>query len=234
MNTKKQNIGIEEMKAEDKVVVIEKKSGTMKHLVIRFLPFIVVAVVAIILFNIFSNNILSHRKENTRIMIENRFGPVADLITYEDSYSVMETYEDYRTLCGWDIPLTGNAVIVQGEGKITLGFNLENVKPEVDGNVIKVNLPAPEIKSNYLEPMKFIENNNILNPLSAEETNQKFMAEKNYKLKEAIDKGIFEKASENAEIIIQSLYDDLEGYEVKIHIDDPVIPTVEIPEENVA
>ena len=122
-------------------------------------------------------------------MIENRFGPVADLITYEDSYSVMETYEDYRTLCGWDIPLTGNAVIVQGEGKITLGFNLENVKPEVDGNVIKVNLPAPEIKSNYLEPMKFIENNNILNPLSAEETNQKFMAEKNYKLKEAIDKG---------------------------------------------
>ena len=226
-----------EQTTQEKVVVVEKKSGLGMSVLKKMIPWVAIiglAVIAIFAVKGLLGTILGHKTEETRTMIENRFGPVAELSTFEDSYTVLETIEDSRTLFGLKIPFTGNSVVVEGEGKIKVGFNLDNVKPVVDGKIIKVDLPAPEIQDNYLEAVKFVENNNIFNPLSPDETNEKLMYEKNVKLKEAIDKGIFEKASDNVKNIISGLYDDMEGYEVVINVGTPVIPEINLNRDDEA
>lgn len=205
-----------------------KTSKAMKWLLKKSTFVLVVAAVAILLWN-FLPTFFGDRTEETRVTVESRFGPVAELSTYEYSYYTVDSYEDYRQFLGKDIPFTGNDVVVVGEGRIKVGFDLDGIKPDVYMNgknkIIRVNLPSPEIQDNYLEPVKYIEHNNILNPLSLEETNHKFYMNKDANLQSAIGKNIYEEAANNARLIIQTLYSDFsaEGYSVEVNIEGEAV-----------
>lgn len=157
--------------------------------------------------------------DTTELTVENRFGSVAELSTYEYTYTLVDTYKDANKIFDFKVPLTEKKVVIVGEGKIKVGFNLENVKPAVDQekHLIRIDLPKPEVIENSLEIIKCIESNNILNPISVDETNQQLQKAKEKRLKEAEDKGIYEKAEEKAKEVIEAMYADMTEYKVEIN-----------------
>ena len=202
--------GIEGEEYRQKAQGISFKS----RFIVRLL--VVVLIVAVILLAWYGLHkaITGENTEINVITVENRFGSVAELSTYEYSYTLVETFENNQQLFDVDIPLTKKRVIFIGEGKIKVGFNLEGVKPEIKKHKIIIELPEPEVLEDSLEPVKVIEENNIF--ISVDETNEQIKKEKEKKLKEAEEKGIYEEAKKKAKRVIEALYQDLEGYQVEV------------------
>ncbi len=214
----------EERIEENTTVVHKEKKNCLARIIIKLIPGLVVAALFVGGYLFFRGNLFAHSTDVTKVSVENRFGPVAELSTYEYSYTLVETYEDAKRFFDlFNIPFTKKRVVLVAEGKLKIGFDLSGVKPDVyeDRKIIRVNMPAPQVKDNYIEIIKCIEDNSIFNPISVDETNNELTKEKEEKLQEAKDRGVFDRASEQARRIIKSIYADFveDGYDLQINIE---------------
>lgn len=205
-----------------------KKKNWFASALIKILPGVVVAVILIGIFLFFRSNLFSHSTNVTNVTLESRFGPISELLTYEQSYAVTKTYEDSKRFFDlFDIPFTHKSVVVVANGKIKVGFELSSVKPELDSEnkIVHIDMPAPQVKDNYIEIVTCVEENSIFNPISVDEINNELENEKKQKLDEAMKKGILKKAEENAKKIIDTMYADIvkEGYKLEVSFPETTV-----------
>ena len=155
---------------------------------------------------------------------------MGELITAEYYFSSSETVQDVKVLdlssLGIDfktnIPLTSNSFTYSYDGEIMAGIDFKGIEVNVDkeNNVIKIKLPEAKIISSSVDPdsYQFYEiKNNILNPISPENYAVSFADLIHSEEEKAIDKGLLNKATNNAETIVSNFVKSyVEGYKIEI------------------
>jgi len=155
---------------------------------------------------------------------------MGELITAEYYFSSSETVQDVKVLdlssLGIDfktnIPLTSNSFTYSYDGEIMAGIDFKGIEVNVDkeNNVIKIKLPEAKIISSSVDPdsYQFYEiKNNILNPISPENYAVSFADLIHSEEEKAIDKGLLNKATNNAKTIVSNFVKSyVEGYKIEI------------------
>lgn len=155
---------------------------------------------------------------------------MGELITADYYFSSSETVQDVKVLdlssLGIDfktnIPLTSNSFTYSYDGEIMAGIDFKGIEVNVDkeNNVIKIELPEAKIISSSVDPdsYQFYEiKNNILNPISPENYAVSFADLIHSEEEKAIDKGLLNKATNNAKTIISNFVKSyVEGYKIEI------------------
>ncbi len=155
---------------------------------------------------------------------------MGELITADYYFSSSETVQDVKVLdlssLGIDfktnIPLTSNSFTYSYDGEIMAGIDFKGIEVNIDkeNNVIKIKLPEAKIISSSVDPdsYQFYEiKNNILNPISPENYAVSFADLIHSEEEKAIDKGLLNKATNNAKTIVSNFVKSyVEGYKIEI------------------
>lgn len=145
--------------------------------------------------------------------------PIGEMATYEADYNLLYTDTNFRTLFGISWPFTDKYIEADYDGRIKVGFKMENVGIAVDdeNHRIIVTLPQMECISHEIVEIHVHDatRNNIFNPIAPDDVTTAIeqTMEEAY-IKAVKDEAIYEKATTNAETIISDLLSCFEGYEV--------------------
>ena len=151
--------------------------------------------------------------------IETELRDIAELMTYEYYYSGTSSFTDYNEVpfVGWDIPLTDHEIKLTYAGTIKVGYDLSDMEINVDNEkkTITIALGEQIIENNLPEEsVETIERNNILNLIRSDEVTNRLVEIKNDEYEDAVDKGIKEKAEDNAKAIIEEKLSGIDGYTI--------------------
>ncbi|MCF0123535.1 MAG: DUF4230 domain-containing protein [Ruminiclostridium sp.] len=139
--------------------------------------------------------------------------------TYSGEYESVREVESTRHVLD-DIPVLGtkNQIRIECTGIVKVGYDVENIKVEVDNDSLKIyiKLPEPKILDNYIiwESVQCQEKNNILNPIEFEQYQTMIDEIEADGLAQVEEKGIYADAEKNMKTIIQSFLSKFEGYEI--------------------
>jgi hypothetical protein len=129
------------------------------------------------------------------------------LITQEYYFTQVENYEKTKTILKF-ITSSSN-FIYSYDGVVTAGVDFNNISVEKDdeGKVITIAVPQSEIQYidiDYDSFKKYSEKDGLWNPISIEDYNASLVDLEKSAKEKAIDKGVLDKADENARNIIQN------------------------------
>jgi hypothetical protein len=135
---------------------------------------------------------------------------MGELVTEEYSFTEVITYSNLKKFLGIDLPWTETSYIASYDGVIRAGIDFAAVKvtvePRDDGEHLTVTLPKAEIQSTEIDPDSFIlysEKTGLGNPLSASDFNQSLTELEHDAQKNAIEKGVLDRADEQARLLIE-------------------------------
>lgn len=138
-------------------------------------------------------------------VIEAELNDIAELASAEYYYTNMAKYENYTEFYGVKIPFTTTRFIVAYDGVIKAGIKLEEVKIETDGSKIIITLPQPQILSHEIDFESLAitdETYSIFNHLEITDYNQFYADQSKIVEEKALSRGLLEKATENAKMIL--------------------------------
>lgn len=214
---KKENNVIEKQNVLAKQTNDNKRSGVITKGIIALICVAVISVaVCVIVLNVKN----SEKTEVTNVVVEEKLSAIGELATCQMEYKDIKTEENTRRFFDlFDIPLTTNSIVVTYNGVIKVGYQFEDIKPEVDemNKIILIRLPEAVVLSNEIdtETMEFIEHNNILNPISCDSITYMVQEIKVQELESAEEKGIFEMAKQQAKDLIKEELAGFEGYTIE-------------------
>ena len=147
---------------------------------------------------------------------------IGELSTEAYYLTVVQTSENAKQLFGKNIPLTKNRFIYSYDVCVKAGVDFTGVNTEVDTVAKKVNviIPKAQIFDVTVDNDSFqiyVEENNIFNQISLEDVNASLADMKAAAEKMATEKGILDKAKENAQSLLLNFLQNnpgLEGYTV--------------------
>lgn len=163
-------------------------------------------------FSVFSK--LGFKTSETRSgeTLKSSLNNMGFLVTTEYNYTHAETYEKSRSLfIIKEFPGTKSKFIYVCDGVISAGVDFEKIDlivNETDDKItINLKMPAAEIKYSELDLNSFKildEEKSIFNPITVEEVKNSFSAIKTNEENKAKEKGLLEKATANAETVIEN------------------------------
>jgi hypothetical protein len=143
-------------------------------------------------------------------------------MTYSETYSGLATVVDSRQIPYTDVNIWGtqHQIQISYVGTIKVGYDLNDLHVMVNDarKEIYITLPKVPIVDNNLpqENVQVLQDNNILNPIRADEVNEHLVTVKADQLQNAINNGIYEKAeTQFRKIIVDNL--------AKLHSDYKVV-----------
>lgn len=164
---------------------------------------------------------------NTTAIVEQRLETAARLETADFFCNCVDNYqdkinlkEDLKIPVNLDLPLTSKSFLVSYDGTVSAGIkdlSKANVTENEDGT-LTITLPEVEIFETTLNNDSleiFDEKNNILNEITIKDYNDSQIRIKDKIKEEALKNGIIKTAQKNAEIVIKSMFADIDK-EVKI------------------
>lgn len=185
-------------------------------------------ILLILVGSIFYGGMLYQRKYNqttiTSSVIGSELKEANDLITSNYNYSRFGKYENSLELNGWSIPLTNKNFLLQYNGTIQCGLDLDQVKIDITDQTITVHTGKIKVLSHTIDEdsiQVYDEKNNLFNPIKVSDYKNFAIQEKKTALKEAKEKGLEEKAQKNAKKAIKKiihLIPDTEQYKIVVKI----------------
>lgn len=149
--------------------------------------------------------------------LRNQLNSLSELVTQEYIYTNADKRESKETwVFGWNIPFSGNSLLVTYDGTIKAGIDLSQAKIDVDGDkhTITVTLPASRVTDNDIpqETINVVEvKDGLFNKVSFDNYND-FISEQKIVMEErAINQGLLSKADEEAKTLIKSFLSVLPG-----------------------
>lgn len=149
--------------------------------------------------------------------LRNQLNNLSELVTQEYIYTNADKRESKETWAfGWNIPFSGNSLLVTYDGTIKAGIDLSQVKIDVneENRTIAVTLPASRITDNDIpqETINVVEvKDGLFNKVSFDNYND-FISEQKIVMEErAINQGLLSKADEEAKTLIKSFLSVLPG-----------------------
>jgi len=118
---------------------------------------------------------------------------------------------------GWDIPLIGSKVLYSYDVAIKAGYDFADVTADVDiaAKKVTVHLPAVKTLSKEIAPdsiQVYDSYNSVFNRVTMEDISASQQQLEDTAEKKAIDNGLYEKAEENAQTLLNDKIHSL-GYE---------------------
>ena len=154
----------------------------------------------------------------TVVQIEHVLEPISELSTYSDTYTGNTEGYDARQIGKINIPFTQNHVDITYTGVIKVGYDVSEIKIDLDERnlVIHITLPEPKVNDNYiiLDSLIFNNENNFLNPIQMEDLNIYFDGIQELELEKSKKEGIMEKAEEHMKALVQNALAEFSDYEV--------------------
>ena len=156
------------------------------------------------------------------------FNKIGELATHSAYYTSVQTIRGAQELWGWKVPFTEAECVFSLDGEIEVGYDFSLVEIEADEEtkVITVRMPAAKVLSNSIDPHSlriYDEDKNIFTPLQLSEVGIKLEQVQAESEEEAIAKGVFDNAKDNAEILItgflSGIYDMNEYHVEFVHED---------------
>lgn len=155
-------------------------------------------------------------------MIESSIQNIGELVTSEYLYTDVEKYENTRDLFGIELPFTEKTVIMQWDGDIKAGINVDNIEVELDveNKKIIIHMPEVEILSHEISDINVIdEKDGLFNNVNMKDIESLNIVNKTNIEDKAINKGLLENAYSNAKTIIEKLvFNDIvkeQGYKLE-------------------
>lgn len=152
--------------------------------------------------------------------IEAKLSEIAQLATYSAEYTVSMSENFSRHVLD-DIPIPGttNTIQIECQGLVKVGYNVQDIVPEVDNESHKIYIALPQIQvlDNYIiwDTVKCFEKNTILNPIDFAQYQSLISEIEADGLKKVEADGIYEKAKEHMELIIRNFLSGFHEFEVK-------------------
>ena len=189
---------------------------------------VLIALVSIGIYKIRSNNKAESNKDASEVFAESvdftvydvkhQLSPIGEVASYKDDYEGREKIEGSRK---YFKTLTKHSIDIEYKGVIKAGYEMKDIDLSVDTDrkVISVTLPEVQVLDNYIDSWNTIEeHNNILNTIKSDEV--QLYLDNNVEpreLEDSIERGLYEKAEENAkeEISKQLSYFEKFGYTVE-------------------
>ena len=156
--------------------------------------------------------VTSRQHKVTRMGFQN----VGKLTTQSVLYSEVEVLDKDRKIGSWSVPLTQSKYIFSYDGVIEAGYNFSDIILQEDlvAKVITVTLPPPIITGRSLDPDSLViydERANIFTPLVLDDIASSQSEMLQNAEDRAIESGLFDRARENVETLLNgflaALYD---------------------------
>lgn len=155
----------------------------------------------------------------TRDELEQQINSLSELVTIKYIYRNAAQKTGEKTwLWGWPMPFSDVSLLATYDGTITAGIDLKDVKFSVGENTktIFIEMPRSRIFDHNIPPETInilkVENN-LFNSITLNDYNQFISAEKKDMAQQAIDRGILEDASNEAEAVIEAFLKTIPGIE---------------------
>lgn len=143
-------------------------------------------------------------------VINYKIQEIGELATYEYMYTDAGKFENPQKIFGKNIPFTTKSFIAKWNGVIKAGVDINEIKAEVDKNNKKiiVHMPKAEILSHEIDEDSvetLDQKDGLFNKIKVEDVREFDSKSKEAMEERAIEKGLLDKASKNAEKIIEKL-----------------------------
>ena len=139
---------------------------------------------------------------------------IGELNTAEYTYTIERSHSDYRKVFNCNVPLTEKSLSVLYSGEVEIGYNIADIKYTTVGNVILFNIPKPIVENHINKEVVKDEENNIFNPINADDYAKLRDGVLDEGLNKAIDKGAYETAELELKSILTNHFEKL-GCSVK-------------------
>jgi hypothetical protein len=211
------------MNSEKKEIETEKKrknifeSKFFKTKLFKVLLVGIIAIILIVLIGLNLKNYILNQGQTTRIGFED----IGELASQSYTLTEVESTEKARELFGVKVPFTESKIIYSYDVIIKAGYDFDKIKWEEKGKTILVYLPQAKVLSKELDLDSFKvyhEDESIFRPIKLVEENDAKEQMIKRAEKDAIDKGLFKAAEENAKKIIKSFLmkkPDYKNYDIK-------------------
>ena len=168
-----------------------------------------------------TNANVEESKETTPVItsetVKSQLKALHELATYEYIYTNADKRESSeKWLFGWERPFSGKSILVTYDGTIKAGIDLNESTVDVneEAHKIIITLPDSKIISNEIpqESISIVEvKNGLFNDVTFDNYNDFISEQKAVMEQKAIDRGILEKADEEAKALIESSLEALPG-----------------------
>lgn len=150
-------------------------------------------------------------KEITADIIEDGLRDMGVLLTGEYYFTEVVSYSSIKKLFKTEIklPFTESSYLASYNGEITAGIDFAalTVTKDDEKKLITIHMPKPEIQNIDIDPNSFelhSEKSGVGNPISAEDFNNSLIELENTARDKAIERGLLQRAEENARTIIEN------------------------------
>lgn len=166
-------------------------------------------------------------KEVTIDLIKSEINDIGELATIEYLYTDAGKFENPKQLFGFNVPFTTKSFIAKWDGVIKAGVEIDQIIVEInDANKeIIVHMPKSVILSHMImkESIETLdEKDGLFNPVKVDDVREFDKVSKEAMEERAIENGILDKASDNAQEIIEKLVNNdvvqEQGYIIKFKV----------------
>ena len=165
------------------------------------------------------NQIIVEKQEITIEEIKSGLNDMGTLLTAEYYFTDVISNSNMKTLhleplFSVGLGITESSYVVTYDGVVTAGvdFNAIRLARDEEKNIITVLMPAAQIVSVDIDPDSFVlvsEKESFLNPFSVEEYNDSLKELKGKEQRKAMERGILDRANENARQIVENFVSGL-------------------------
>lgn len=158
------------------------------------------------------DGIVSEEKEHSAKIISDGFKNMGELATQEYYFTQVEQFSDKKKLKGISIPFTSSSYTISYDGTIKAGIDFAAIEVEEEGDKIIVTIPKAKILSTELDDNSFKvydEKSSVFNKIEVSDVNDSIANLKENATKKADEKGLLEKADNNARILIENFVNSL-------------------------
>lgn len=179
---------------------------------------VVIGAVLVLCLQYFQSTNVAHPEGKTDIdltVLEESMEKNNELSTAQYLYtsSVSVTDQNTAEVFGTEVvlPFTDATYIFEFDGTIKAGYDLQGVKPHLEGDdTVVIELPPAEILSHETGDVTCVyEQQNIANPLKAGEESQWIEAQKTAMVERAESLGFYDEAEQNARVTFESLFSEV-------------------------
>ena len=159
--------------------------------------------------------IVEVEKEITSEIINDGLNEMGFLVTEEYYFTEVVSFTSVKKLFNLiELGITESAYLASYDGVVTAGINFENITVEKDDEmlVVTVHLPEAELLNVDIDPESFIlysEKEGLGNPISVADFNNSLIELENSAAAKAKDRGLLERAEDNAEKVIRNFISGL-------------------------
>lgn len=154
--------------------------------------------------------IVTVEKEITSEILRDGVREVGVLVTEEYYFTEVVSFSSIKKLWKIDLGITESSYLASYDGVVRAGVDLTGAEVVKDDGQkrVTVTLPAAEIQGVDIDPESFrlySEKAGLGNPISAEDFNNSLIELENTAREKALERGVLERADENARVLIRNL-----------------------------